>query len=111
MSQRLRFLLDENVAQAVADALRRRGIDVTTTVDARLRSATDEEHVAFAFREQRVIFTQDADFLVIATRGVKHFGIAYCHPESRSIGQIIAALLGLWHHRDCETMRDVVEFI
>src|SRR5882724_7403045 len=48
------------------DGLRRRGIDVTTTVEAGLRSATDEEHARFARTQQRVIVSSDRDFLVLA---------------------------------------------
>jgi predicted nuclease of predicted toxin-antitoxin system len=59
----MRFHLDEHVAHAIAAGLRRRGIDVTTTVDAGLLSAPDEEHLAFAKRDARVIVTQDSDFL------------------------------------------------
>jgi Domain of unknown function (DUF5615) len=40
--------LDEQVDRAIAEALRRRGIDVTTTPEAKLLSATDEEQLAFA---------------------------------------------------------------
>lgn len=87
MMARLRFHLDENVHSAVAAALRRRNLDVTTTVDAGLRQADDPAHIAFAIREQRVIFTQDADFLILASQGVDHCGIVYCHPDRRTIGQ------------------------
>lgn len=31
MTQKIRFHLDENVSNAIAEGLRRRGIDVTTT--------------------------------------------------------------------------------
>jgi hypothetical protein len=47
----MRFHLDEHVAHAIAAGLRRRGIDVTTTTDAALLSAPDEDHIAFAKRE------------------------------------------------------------
>jgi hypothetical protein len=48
MPQTLRFHLDEHVPAAIAAALRRRGIDVTTAADAGLLGATDEDHLAFA---------------------------------------------------------------
>jgi predicted nuclease of predicted toxin-antitoxin system len=49
--------------------LKRRGIDVTTTPEARLLGAIDEEQLAFAISQGRVIFTQDDDFLAIHQRG------------------------------------------
>ena len=38
MADRIRFHLDEHVDPAIATALRRAGIDVTTTVEAGLRT-------------------------------------------------------------------------
>src|SRR4051794_33151369 len=65
MPRTIRFHLDENCATAIAHGLRRRGIDVTTTAEAALISATDEEQIAYALAEGRVVFTQDQDFLRI----------------------------------------------
>src|SRR5438552_4830896 len=63
MPQTIRFHLDEHCPTALAAGLRRRGVDVTTTPEAGLLHASDEEHLAFAQREVRVLFTQDEDFL------------------------------------------------
>jgi predicted nuclease of predicted toxin-antitoxin system len=63
MSETIRFHLDENVSNAIAESLRRRGIDVTTTPSAGLMGFSDEEQIAFALEQNRVIFTQDTDFL------------------------------------------------
>ena len=43
MPRTIRFHLDENVSNAIADSLRRRGIDVTSTPEEGLISASDEE--------------------------------------------------------------------
>src|SRR4051812_6789812 len=58
MPRTIRFHLDEHCPTALADGLRRRGIDVSTTPEAGLMHATDEVQLAFALREGRVIFTQ-----------------------------------------------------
>lgn len=63
MSGPVKYYLDEHVHPAVADGLRRRGIDVLTTKEAKLLGATDETLIRFALNEGRVIFTQDDDFL------------------------------------------------
>ncbi|MEG3849128.1 DUF5615 family PIN-like protein [Microcoleus sp. herbarium19] len=65
MTEKVRFHLDESVESAIADGLRRRSIDVTTTPEVGLLGASDEEQVAFALVQGRVIFTYDADFLRI----------------------------------------------
>ena len=92
MSSRIRFHLDEQVKSAIARELRRRGIDVTTTVEAGLRTQSDEAQLAFIRQEQRVLFTQDDDFLRISSLPSNHPGIVYCKQGSRSIGQIVESL-------------------
>ena len=79
MLRTIRFHLDENCSPAIADGLRRRGIDVTTTPEVGLVSAIDEDQAAYCLSEGRVIFTQDTDFLRINASGTPHAGIVYCH--------------------------------
>ncbi len=43
MAESIRFHLDENANNAIADGLRRRGIDVTISVQADLISASDDQ--------------------------------------------------------------------
>jgi predicted nuclease of predicted toxin-antitoxin system len=74
----LKFHLDEHVAHAIADGLRSHGIDVTTAAEVGLLGADDEDHIAFALQEVRVIFTNDRDFLAIAASGEPHAGITHC---------------------------------
>lgn len=107
----IRWHLDEHVDRAVANALRGRGIDVTTTIDAALISASDEDHVAFALREGRVIFTHDADYLRLASQGVRHAGIAYCPPNHQRIGRIIRWLTLLSDVSSNEEMVGKIEFL
>jgi predicted nuclease of predicted toxin-antitoxin system len=93
MSDRIRFHLDENVNPAIAGALRQKGIDVTTCRESGLLGKTDQEQLAFAMREMRVIVTHDDDFLRLADSGYSHAGIVYCQQKSLSIGEIIAGLV------------------
>jgi predicted nuclease of predicted toxin-antitoxin system len=72
MPRTIRFHLDEHCPTALAEGLRRRGIDVTTTPEVVLPGAEDPEHVRFALAEGRVIFTQDEDFLAIHAAGISH---------------------------------------
>jgi hypothetical protein len=46
--RRIGYQLDEHIADAVAEALARRGIDATTTSRAGLLGATDDQHLAAA---------------------------------------------------------------
>jgi predicted nuclease of predicted toxin-antitoxin system len=107
----LRFHLDEHVPNAIASALRRRGIDVTTTSDAGLRGEADEKHFAFASAESRVIYSQDSDFLIAASRGTEHAGIVYNAPGTRKMRQIIDFLVLLDACMTSDEMRNSVEFV
>src|SRR5688572_1610854 len=91
----LRYHLDESVDHAVARGLALRGIDVTTSTEAGLRGATDDEQLAHSIQAGRVLVTHDKDFLRIAAINVRHAGIAYCPPSYRSIGHIILRLVQL----------------
>lgn len=107
----MRFHLDEHVASAIAAGLRRRGIDVTTTADAGLLSAADEDHLAFATRERRVIVTQDSDFLRNAARDPAHFGVVY-HPQGkRTFGELIRHLALMHDVMADDEMRGRVEYL
>ncbi len=107
----IRYHLDESVRAAVAVGLRSHGIDVTTTVEAGLLGATDEEQLAFTLTKGRVIVTHDDDFLALARRGTDHGGICYCHQQQHPIGKLLQILLVV--HACCtpEEMRGHVEFL
>jgi len=111
MPQAIRYHLDEHVDPVIADGLRRRGIDVTTTVEAGLRSAPDEEHAGFARTQQRVIVSSDRDFLVLAHRGIAHAGIIYYRQGRYATGEMIRRLVRLWEQRTPEEMQNHVEFL
>jgi predicted nuclease of predicted toxin-antitoxin system len=111
VAREIRFHLDESAPVAVALALRQRGIDATTPEDVGLLSATDEEHVAFASSDNRVIFTQDVDFLAIHQSGVPHAGMVYCQQQTRTIGHIVRRLVQIWELCEAQEMAGRVEFI
>jgi predicted nuclease of predicted toxin-antitoxin system len=106
----MRFHLDEHVAHAVAEGLRRRGIDVTTSADAELLDAPDIEHLAFALREKRVIVTLDRDFIALHAAGAQHEGIVYASQGSRSIGDLVRFLTLMHDCLDADAMRGRVEY-
>ena len=57
----MRFLVDENFPYPAVDQLRRRGHDAVAVRDL-MRAATDEEVLARARLENRVLVTADKDF-------------------------------------------------
>jgi len=92
MADRIRFHLDEHVDPAIATALRRARIDVTTTVEAGLRTKDDEAHFQFARTEERVIVTRDQDFLRVAAETSDHCGIIF-YTANQSMREIIEGLI------------------
>jgi hypothetical protein len=105
------FHLDEHVHRAIAIGLRIRDIDVSTTADAGLLGADDSEHIAHANASQRVIFTQDADFLRMHSVGVPHHGIVFAPREGRSIGEIVRGLVLIHECMTRDEMKDHLEYL
>jgi predicted nuclease of predicted toxin-antitoxin system len=111
VADRIKFHLDEHVDPDIARALRRYEIDVTTTVDAGLRTEDDPAHLDFIRRERRVVVTHDADFLRYASRSSDHPGIAYCPMGTRSIGGIIRSLILIYEVLTPEEMAGHAEYL
>lgn len=57
-----RLLADENVSRGVVSALRRAGFDVVDLKQKRYSGLADQDILALAAREGRVIVTHDKDF-------------------------------------------------
>ena len=110
MIGRIKYYTDEHVSKAIINGLRQRGVDVLTTKEAGLLGATDEEHLGFASSENRVIFTQDDDFLRLHAIGVKHKGIVYA-PQHSSVGEVIRGLMLVNQVLMQEDMENHVEFL
>lgn len=83
----LRYYLDEHLPY-LAEPLRKRGIDVLTTQEARRanQGIDDPDQLAYATTLGRVVVTKDADFADLAYRQPPHTGIIWLHKED-SIGK------------------------
>lgn len=110
MSEAIRFYLDEHVAHAVARGLSSRGVDVLTAAAANMLEATDIEHLNFARSEERVMFSQDADFVRLHVEGHEHTGIVFA-PQQTPIGQIVGGLMLVFDLMSPAEMKDHVEFL
>lgn len=106
----IRFHLDQHISSAIALGLRARGVDVTTTADARLQDADDAEQIAFALGEGRVIFTHDDDFTVMHQQGIRHAGIVYSKMGKHGIGAAIRFLELMSQCLELDDMVDQIEY-
>lgn len=107
----LRFHLDEHVPLAVAVGLLRHGIDVTTSAEVELLGLDDAAQLDYCRREQRVIVTHDHDFLRLHAAGTPHAGVAYCHQDKYSIGELLPLLLLMSACYSSDEMAGRVEFL
>jgi hypothetical protein len=108
---KIKFHLDENITLAIGNGLRRRGIDVTTTPEEGMIGQSDEQQLAFSLSQERVIFTQDTDFLRLHHGGLSHGGIVYCPQTSKSIGGILQGLVLIWEVLNAEEMNHHLEYL
>jgi predicted nuclease of predicted toxin-antitoxin system len=110
MADRIRFHLDEHVDPAIATALHRAGINVTTTNEAGLRTRDDQSHLNFARSEKRVIVTRDQDFLRLASGALDHSGIVF-YTAHQSIREIIEGLILIYEVMLPSEMAGHVEYL
>lgn len=107
----MRFYLDEHVQNAVAEGLRSYGVDVITVGEAGRIGEPDEEQLAFATTEGRVMVTFNDGYLVLDARGIPRAGIAFAQVGQRSVGELIESLLLIAGAMEIDEMKDRVEFI
>lgn len=111
MATRVRFYLDENVPVAIARQLQRRGIDAVTVRDLGLLGDEDINHLERATSLGRVLCTHDADYVDLATSGVKHAGIVFGQQHKHTIGDWVRFLELVHGVYDAEEMHNLVEYL
>lgn len=103
----LRYFFDEHVNEAIADQLKHRGIDVLTAKDVGRanQEISDEEQLAFAASQSRVLVTADRDFTVIAYTRTPHQGVILLQREV-TIGRYVEYLEAMSLIVDPQEIRD-----
>lgn len=88
--------MDVHVRAAVTRGLRLRGVDVLTAQEDGARRLEDAELLDRATACGRVLFSQDEDLLVEATRrqrGQQEFGgVVYAHQQDATVGELVRDL-------------------
>lgn len=77
MEVKVRFYLDENVPVAIAEQLKRRGIEAITARDLGRLGNSDLNHLQRAAEMGYVLCTHDADYVEMAAAGAEHAGIVF----------------------------------
>ena len=101
---------------ALVRALRARRVDVLTALEAGMIERSDEEHLEYAAKEGRVLYSFNVkDFYRLhqeyLARGRSHAGIILARQQHYSVGKEIRRLLKLVATRSAEEMRNRVEFL
>ena len=88
--------MDEQVPGPITDGLRLRGIDVLTAQEDGRTSSPDEALLARAHQLERILFTQDRDFLKLVSacqaNGQSFGGVVYVRQGAISIRESIDEL-------------------
>jgi predicted nuclease of predicted toxin-antitoxin system len=112
---KIRIYTNESVDDAIAEALKRWGVDASSVRNTGNLGLTDEEQLVYAGKEKAAVFTHDPDFLRIAPRwmdeGKTHHGIIYCHQKSYPIGECVRRLRMLTSVLTLEDMVNHIEFL
>lgn len=91
----IRFLVDESSGQAVVDHLRSLGYDVVAVGEI-MPQAADNQVIDFAFRERRVLISNDRDFGEKVFRdGRPHAGVVLLRLADESVTTKLRVLTAL----------------
>jgi Domain of unknown function (DUF5615) len=113
----LRLYLDEDsMSHSLIRALRARGVDVVTALEAGMIERSDADHLEFATSQERVLCTFNVgDFYRLHTDwltvGKDHGGIIFVPQQRYAIGELLRRLLKLASTRSTEAMRGQAEFL
>ena len=102
--------------QALVTALRARGVDVQTALEATLIEHADEDHLACATAQGRVLCSFNVgDFYRLHTRSMaqhqSHADIVLARQQQYSVGEYMRRLLRLMTHLTAAEMHNRGEFL
>ena len=107
--------MDEHIHKGITDGLRQRGVDVLTVQEDGRTGTPDPLVLDRATELQRIIFTQDQDFLAEANRrqveGMSFAGVIYAHQRLVTIGNCIRDLEIIAKASDPEDLANCVQYL
>jgi len=110
-----RLHFDEDADLRLARALRRRGYDVSTTPETGLMSCSDEEQLAYAASQSRVLVTHNITHSPGVyddwwERGREHAGIIVIAGQP-SVGEMLRQMEALLNRYDAEELHNMLFFL
>lgn len=113
----IRLYCDEDsMRNSLVNALRARGMDVTTARENNMVGRPDAEHLDYATRQERVLFSFNrGDYLRLhaeyLAHGKRHAGIVLASQQQYSIGETMRRVLYLSAALTPQAMENRVEFL
>jgi uncharacterized protein (DUF433 family) len=105
------FHLDRSCPEALAEALRERRIDVTTSGEVWLIRGSNREQLVYAWNVGRTILTRDLEFIEsVGEYGGEHSGVIYLNP-SHSIDAMAEIVRKISKYFEASQLRSRVEFV
>lgn len=98
---------DEHIKKGISEGVKRRGVEIYTVEDEGIKGKSDEALLQFAKQKNRVILTNDSDFLEIED----HPGILYITTQYASIGEIIKEVVRHVDQYTKEEFEDTIFYI
>jgi hypothetical protein len=114
---RIRLYLDEDAMQhGLVTALRARRVDILTASDAGMINKGDGDHLRWAARNQRALYSFNmADYTWLhrqwLARGEPHSGIILASQQRYSVGEQLRRLLRLLSRTTAEEMQHRLEYL
>lgn len=110
------YLEEDSMRYALVRALRARGVDVLTALEAGMIARDDREHLEYATTQGRALHSFNIrDFYRLHTayiaEGKSHAGIILARQQHYSVGEQMQRLLKLMAAKSAEGMRNQVEFL
>lgn len=107
---------EDSMRHALVEALRARGVDVLTALEADMIERADEEHLGYATAQSRVLCSFNVeDFYRLHTtylaEGKSHAGMILAQQQRYSVGEQMRRLLKLIATKSADEMRNSVEFL
>jgi hypothetical protein len=110
------YLEEDSMSRALVRGLRARGVDVVTALEEGMVERQDEEHLQFAAKMRRVLYSFNvADFYHLHSRYVsedkEHAVLILTRQQQFTIGEQLRRLLRLIAKIPAEEMKNRVEFL
>ena len=110
------YLEEDSMSHALVRGLRARGVDVATALEEGMIERDDEEHLEFAAKANRALYSFNvADFYYLHGRylseGKAHAGLILTRQQQFSVGEQLRRLLRLIAKVPAEEIKNRVEFL